>query len=74
MDLVIGERDGDDLRRSGRKALYEASREQKESLTQFAARREAQFLEAEAHDLTLSSKVKGFLLEEGSGLTAPCPG
>eukprot|EP00959_Pyramimonas_sp_CCMP1952_P072927 1524057-Pyramimonas_sp.AAC.1 len=41
MDLMICEREGDDLRRSGRRALYEASREPKETLTQYVARREA---------------------------------
>eukprot|EP00959_Pyramimonas_sp_CCMP1952_P161094 3368576-Pyramimonas_sp.AAC.1 len=70
MDLMIGEREGDELRRSGRKALFEAARESKESLSQYVSRREAQLLEAEGHDLWMSPKLKGLFLEEGAGLSA----
>eukprot|EP00959_Pyramimonas_sp_CCMP1952_P347780 7285037-Pyramimonas_sp.AAC.1 len=63
---MAGEREGDDLRRAGRKAFFEASREAKEGLTQFVHRREAQLQEAEGMDLWMSSKLKGLLLEEGA--------
>eukprot|EP00959_Pyramimonas_sp_CCMP1952_P081538 1703490-Pyramimonas_sp.AAC.1 len=53
MDLMIGEREGDELRRAGRKALYEAVRDSKETLTQYVSRREAEFIDAEGHDLSL---------------------
>eukprot|EP00959_Pyramimonas_sp_CCMP1952_P346979 7267281-Pyramimonas_sp.AAC.1 len=66
---MIGEREGDELRRSGRKALYEGLREPKETLTQYVSRRESQFLEAEGNDMWLSSKLKGLMLEEGAQLT-----
>eukprot|EP00959_Pyramimonas_sp_CCMP1952_P418526 8768087-Pyramimonas_sp.AAC.1 len=58
MDLMIGEREGDELSRSGRRALYEATRENRETLTQYVSRREAQFTEAEGHDLWMSDKLK----------------
>eukprot|EP00959_Pyramimonas_sp_CCMP1952_P311661 6522298-Pyramimonas_sp.AAC.1 len=60
MDLMIGEREGDELRRAGRKALYDAVRDPKnETLTQFVSRREAEYTEAEGHDLWMSDKLKG---------------
>eukprot|EP00959_Pyramimonas_sp_CCMP1952_P068876 1437696-Pyramimonas_sp.AAC.1 len=64
MDLMIGEREGDELRRAGRRALYEAVRDSKETLTQYVSRREAEFLDAEGHDLWMSDKLKGLFLEE----------
>eukprot|EP00959_Pyramimonas_sp_CCMP1952_P194411 4065198-Pyramimonas_sp.AAC.1 len=66
---MIGEREGDEPRRTGRRALFEAARENKESLTQHVMRRESQFQEAEANELWLSSKMKGLMLEEGAGLS-----
>eukprot|EP00959_Pyramimonas_sp_CCMP1952_P400502 8391783-Pyramimonas_sp.AAC.1 len=41
MDLMIGGREGDELRRAGRRALFEAARENKETLIQYVSRREA---------------------------------
>ena len=70
MDLMVGEREGDDVRRAGRKALYEVNRESKESLNQYVSRREVQMQEAESHELWMSDKLKGYLLEEGAQLTA----
>eukprot|EP00959_Pyramimonas_sp_CCMP1952_P027930 586031-Pyramimonas_sp.AAC.1 len=70
MDLMSGEREGDELRRVGRRALYEGTRDHKESLTQYVARRDLQFQEAEGNDLWLSEKLKGLMLEEGAGLSA----
>eukprot|EP00959_Pyramimonas_sp_CCMP1952_P285016 5959028-Pyramimonas_sp.AAC.1 len=70
MDMMVGAREDDDLRRAGRKAFFEATREPKESLTQYVSRRDAELQEAEGHDLWMNSKLKGLLLEEGAGLTA----
>ncbi|CAK0813514.1 unnamed protein product [Prorocentrum cordatum] len=70
MDMMTGEREGDDLRRAGRKALFEAQRNKDEALIQFVSRREAQLTEAESHEMWLSPKLKGLLLEEGAGLTS----
>eukprot|EP00959_Pyramimonas_sp_CCMP1952_P017468 370820-Pyramimonas_sp.AAC.2 len=49
MGIMVGEREGDELRRSGRKAFFEVPREQKETLSQYVSRREAQLLEAEGN-------------------------
>ncbi|CAK0872900.1 unnamed protein product [Prorocentrum cordatum] len=54
MDFMIGEREGGERRRAGRKALFEAARDTKESLTHPVARRESQFFVAEASNLRLS--------------------
>eukprot|EP00959_Pyramimonas_sp_CCMP1952_P011888 250661-Pyramimonas_sp.AAC.1 len=70
MDLMIGEREGDELRRAGRKALYQVVRDSKVSLTQYVSRREAEFIEAEGHDSWMSDKLKGLFLEGGAHLTA----
>eukprot|EP00959_Pyramimonas_sp_CCMP1952_P111595 2334009-Pyramimonas_sp.AAC.1 len=67
---MAGEREGDDLRRAGRKALFEATRDAKETLTAYVCRREAQLLEAEGHDLWMSPKLQGLFLEEGAALSA----
>eukprot|EP00959_Pyramimonas_sp_CCMP1952_P261809 5474637-Pyramimonas_sp.AAC.1 len=68
MDLMIGERESDEVRRLGRRAAYEASRESQETLIQFASRREAQLLEAEGHELWMSGRFIGLLLKEGASL------
>eukprot|EP00971_Amphidinium_carterae_P347994 6490262-Amphidinium_carterae.1 len=44
-------------------------REKQESLTQYVARREQQYLEAQKHGVQLPSLAKGFLLLEGAGLS-----
>eukprot|EP00959_Pyramimonas_sp_CCMP1952_P383936 8046243-Pyramimonas_sp.AAC.1 len=64
MDLMSGQREGDDARRAGRRALFECTKGSKESLTQFVARRDQQMTDAESHDIRMSDKMKGLMLEE----------
>eukprot|EP00959_Pyramimonas_sp_CCMP1952_P037817 791696-Pyramimonas_sp.AAC.1 len=63
---MIGEREGDDLRRIGRKALFENNRHAKGSLQASVDRRERQFREAEGSDRWISNKFEGFTMEEGA--------
>ena len=72
LDSLSGQREGDDLRRAVREAFFEHMRRKDETLTQFVARREQQYLTLEDHRMQLPSEVKGILLEEGASLTAQC--
>ena len=67
LDVIAGEKESSDKRRSVRAALYEGSRRNDESLAAYAVRREAQFTGAEKY-LTIPEEVKAFMLEEQSGL------
>ena len=69
LDSLSGQREGDDLRRAVREAFFEHMRRKDETLTQFVARREQQYLTLEDHRMQLPPEVKGILLEEGASLT-----
>ena len=68
MDFMAVERTGDE-RRSVRAALYEGVRAREESLTQYVARREQQYLKASIHGMAMLSRICGQMLEEGAQLS-----
>ena len=68
LDVLAGERDDSEKRRSIRAALYEGSRRSDESLAQYTLRRESQFTTAAQH-LPLSDELRAFMLEEQAGLS-----
>lgn len=68
LDVLAGEREYTDMRRSVRAALYEGARRGDETLGQYSLRREAQFSTASKF-LELPSQLKGFMLEEQAGLS-----
>ena len=70
MDRLSGVREGDDMRRVTRAALFEYSRRRDETLSMFVGRREQQYAQAEDFRVVLPSQVKALLLEEGAGLSA----
>ena len=70
MDRLSGEREGDDMRRATRAALFEYSRRRDETLSMFVGRRKQQCAQAEDFRVMLPSPVKALLLEEGAGLSA----
>ena len=70
MDRLSGVREGDDMRRVTRAALFEYSRRRDETLSMFVGRREQQYTQAEDFRVVLPSQVKALLLEEGAGLSA----
>eukprot|EP00971_Amphidinium_carterae_P308931 6138631-Amphidinium_carterae.1 len=69
LDVLSGERAEDQLRRALTGTLMSWKREKQESLTQYVARREQQYLEAQKHGAQLPSLAKGFPLLEGAGLS-----
>ena len=68
LDVLAGEREDSDKRRSIRAALYEGHRKSEESLAQYALRRESQFASASKY-MAIPDELKAFMLEEQSGLT-----
>ena len=68
LDVLAGEREDSEKRRSIRAALYEGCRKSDKSLAQYALRRESQFASA-AKFLPLPDELKAFMLEEQSGLS-----
>ena len=68
LDVLAGEREDSEKRRSIRAALYEGSRRSEESLAQYALRRESQFASASKY-MVIPDELKAFMLEEQSGLT-----
>ena len=68
LDVLAGEKDDSEKRRSIRAALYEGHRKADESLAQYALRRESQF-SAASRFLSIPDELKAFMLEEQSGLT-----
>ena len=68
LDTIAGEKEYTDMRRAVRAALYEGCRKGDESLSQYSLRRESQFAQASKY-LSLPENLKGFMLEEQSGLT-----
>ena len=68
LDVLAGEKETSEKRRSIRAALYEGSRKSEESLSQYALRRQAQFASADRY-LQIPDDLKAFMLEEQAGLT-----
>ena len=68
LDVLAGEKESTEMRRSVRAALYEGTRRSDESLAQYSLRREAQFSTASRY-LSIPDELKGFMLEEQSGLS-----
>ena len=68
LDVLAGEREDSEKRRSIRAALYEGNRRSEESLAQYALRRESQFASASKY-MVIPDELKAFMLEEESGLT-----
>ena len=70
LDQLSGEREGDDVRRAVRAAIFDYQRKSDESLLGFVLRRETQFDQAATHGLDVPSAIRGVLLEEGANLSA----
>eukprot|EP00974_Lingulodinium_polyedra_P064024 6183919-Lingulodinium_polyedra.AAC.1 len=70
LSMLAGEKEEDAKRRAVREALFDLERRNGESLAQYSARRDAQFLKAEQFELKLDSITKGMMLEEGARLSA----
>ena len=68
LDVIAGEKDATEKRRVVRAALFEGQRRKEETLSQFALRREQEFLGADRY-LTIPSELKALLLEETAGLS-----
>ena len=68
LDVLAGEREDLDKRRSIRAALYEGNRKADETLAQYALRRESQFTSVSKY-LPLPDELKAIMLEEQSGLS-----
>lgn len=68
LDVLAGEREYTEMRRSVRAALYEGARRGDETLGQYSLRRDAQFTTA-SRFLEIPSQLKGFMLEEQAGLS-----
>eukprot|EP00435_Cladocopium_sp_Y103_P033995 s1227_g8.t1 len=68
LDVLAGEKETTEMRRAIRAALYEGNRKSDESLSQYSLRRESQFSQA-ARYLNIPDNLKGFMLEEPSGLS-----
>ena len=66
---LSGEREGDELRRAVRSAVFEFSRRKDETLTQYTERRDQDFTVLEEQfNIRLPTEVKSILLEEGASL------
>ena len=68
LDILAGERETSEMRRSVRAALYEGSRKADESLAQYSLRRDSQFTQA-SRFLPLPSELKAVMLEEQANLS-----
>ncbi|CAE7481054.1 SRR1, partial [Symbiodinium sp. CCMP2456] len=68
LDAVAGEKEASEKRRVVRAALFEGQRRKDETLSQFALRREQEFLGMEPY-LPMAPELKAFILEETAGLT-----
>ncbi len=69
LTLLSGEKEGDEMRKHMRAALFDWRIEKRENLTMFATRREQQFDRAELYDLKLPDTARALFLEEGCGLS-----
>jgi len=70
LDSLSGEREGDEVRRHAREAIFENAKRSEESLSAYVQRRELQFTKAEGLGLRLPSQIRGVMLEEGAGFNA----
>ena len=68
LNVIAGEKENTDKRRSVRAAIYEGSRRSDETLAQYAHRRESQFTQAHQY-LPIPDELKSFMLEEQAGLS-----
>ena len=68
LDVIAGEKNATEKRRVVRAALFEGQRRKEETLSQFALRREQEFLGADRY-LTIPSELKAFIIEETAGLS-----
>ena len=68
LDAVAGEKEASEKRRVVRTALFEGQRRKDETLSQFALRREQEFLGMEPY-LPIAPELKAFILEETAGLS-----
>ena len=68
LDILAGEKETSERRRTVRAALYEGTRKPEESLAEYSLRREAQFQSA-SQFLPLSDELKAFMMEEQAGLS-----
>jgi hypothetical protein len=68
LDVLAGEKESSEKRRIIRRALYEGARKPEESLAQYSLRRESEFTQADRF-VQLPNDMKGFMLEEQSGLS-----
>ena len=68
LDGLAGEKDASEKRRVVRAALFEGQRRKEETLSQFAVRREQEFIGADRY-LSIPSELKAFILEETAGLS-----
>jgi hypothetical protein len=68
LDVMAGRKTYTEERRVAREALFDLSRNKNEYLSQFVSRRDLQFSAAASIGLTVLERLKGILLEEGSGL------
>eukprot|EP00435_Cladocopium_sp_Y103_P074255 s37_g47.t1 len=68
LDVLAGEKETSEKRRTVRAALYEGPRRNDESLSQYSLRREAQFTSA-AKYVEIPDDLKAFMLEEQAGLS-----
>lgn len=67
LDMLAGERQATEMRRTVRKALFEGARRSDETISQFALRREQEFALAERY-MQIPDNLKGMMLEEQAGL------
>ena len=68
-NVMSGEREGDELRRTLREVLFEHQRKHDETFTQYVVRRHNQCEKAAAQGIVLPSAVKAILLEDGANLS-----
>lgn len=68
LDILAGEKEDTEKRRTVRAALYEGARRADESLAQYALRRDAQFENAKRY-IDIPVELKGIMLEEQAGLS-----
>lgn len=68
LDVLAGEREDNEKRRTIRAALYEGARRSDESLAQYSLRRQSQFQSA-SRFLQLPDELKAFMMEEQAGLS-----
>jgi hypothetical protein len=67
LDVLAGERQATEMRRTVRRALFEGTRRSDETISQFALRCEQEFALAERY-MQIPDNLKGMMLEEQAGL------